>query len=629
MTYPGPALDTENAFRLLELQAGQTDDPVTVRLLACSFGTVSYEAVSYAWGDADQKSEIRVLTDCDDKTCATISVTTNCHNALITLRKSHGPRVLWVDSICIDQYSIPERSHQVSLMAQIYQGALRVVVYLGPSADDSDEAMHWIREIDQPSDYGAWPSREERPRGPLNMDSIRALFQRPWFRRVWVLQEIAFAQDAVFVCGQSEASWDSIRAFYHFNQSESWVEWGLAYPVEYAVLRSYNRVDFIHYNHRLCKLLMDTKDCRATDPRDKLYAMLHLLHWDHEKMIRELEANQNQSANDDVEKQDFERLRQATYIQADYEQSVQQVYTKLTIILLEHFGLRVLQVRKAPSHVEKLPTWIIDWEAITNSPYQTQQSFIPFRPRYTSSNISWSCWSVSQLYMNEKEPKEQLRVRALGIDRIAFIGDVCDIRQDIFPLKQWTRLGSGPKWWHQEPPIPPGIPDGCDYHSFTPFLETLVAGYAQDVNVVMKLIETITLSDESNDGARKVRLEGMTDSVPGNSDTRQLNMLFDACDGRRFFITDSGHIGLAPEAATIGDLTFEVQGLCVPYVMRPCPDAGAETSTIVTGEAESLARNERSVTMVGECWIHGIMNGPYGGLKIRDCSSYSEDLVIY
>ncbi|KAI0144748.1 hypothetical protein BJ166DRAFT_583014 [Pestalotiopsis sp. NC0098] len=528
-THLGPALDTENAFCLLELQAGQTDDPVTVRLLACSFGTVSYEAVSYI----------------------------------------KEPFVSW---------------------------------YILDQAPMSDEAMHWIREIDQPSDYGAEPSCEERPRAPSNMDSFRALFQRPWFRRVWVLQEIAFAQDAVFVCGPSEVSWDSIRAFHHFNQSEHWVERGLAYSVEYAVRRSNNRIALIHYNHRLCKLLMDTKDCRATDPRDKLYAMLHLLHWDHEEMVRDVEANQDQFANDNVEKRYFQRLRQATYIQADYEQSVQQVYTKLTIILLEHFGLRVLQ-----------------------------RPFESLWPGDASPDEGPSFWAASQLCLNEKEPKEELHVRALRIDKIAFIGGVCNIYQDIFPLKQWTSLGFGPKWWHQETRLPTGVGGGFCRHSkaLTPFMETLVAGDTTNASMLKKAIETVILFNESNDASNKVRLVDLYARLEASAD-EQLENLFNACDGRRFFITDTGHIGLAPETATIGDLTFEVQGCRVPYVMRPCPDAGAETSPIVSGQAEISGRNTRNVTMIGECWIHGMMGKRSSeGLEIRNYSSYPEDLIIY
>ncbi|KAL7913765.1 heterokaryon incompatibility domain-containing protein [Trichoderma velutinum] len=643
--YPGPALEAENAFRLLELQAGQIDTPIAIRILACSFGTVSYEAVSYTWGDADQKNEIKVLSPSANKACATMFVTTNCHNALMALRKPHEPRVLWIDSICINQHSMPERNHQVSLMAQIYQGARRVVVYLGQSADDSDEAMQSIREIDEPSDYGAGPSWGTMSKGPSNIESIRALFKRPWFHRVWVLQEIAFAKDAIFVCGQYEVNWDSIRNFCHWDRNNrDGEEGGLPYPIEYTVKTSRGRTDFVHYNHRLCELLKNTKDCQATDARDKVYAMLSLLRWEHEKMIRELEANQNQAENEIMDELDADTLRQASFIQADYKMSVQQVYTKLTIILLEHFGLEALRIGLALRHVEKLPSWVIDWEAITKSPYKFQQPLEPFRPQNASPVEDSSIWSVSRFFLIDKEPKEQLRVRASKIGTIAFIGDVCDIQRDIFPLEQWTRLGSDPKWWHEIPTMPPDL-DGrqqrfwCQLCEISPFAETLAAGYIVYADVVRKAVETMTTFDEGNNvtGSKgnHMRFEAYPQTLP-ISYCIQAQAIINACDGRRFFITDTGHIGLAPAAATTGDLTFKINGCGVPFVMRPWTNAEAETHATVSGQTETSALNTHSMTMIGECWIRGITTGNrdvrnriLGELKTESCSSNFEDLVIY
>ncbi|KAL6823356.1 heterokaryon incompatibility domain-containing protein [Trichoderma camerunense] len=645
-TYPGPALEAENAFRLLELQAGQDNAPITIRILACSFGSVSYEAVSYTWGDADQTNEIKVLSHSANKTCATMFVTTNCHNALVALRKTHEPRVLWIDSICINQHSMPERNHQISLMAQIYQGARRVVVYLGQSAHGSDEAMHSICEIDQPSDYDVYPSWNTMPQSPSNIESIRALFKRPWFYRVWVLQEIAFAKDAIFVCGQYEVSWDSIRAFCHWNRNNRWIKGALPYPIEYTVQRSRSRTDFIHYNHRLYGLLKNTKDCQATDARDKVYAMLPLLKWEHEKMIRELEENQNQGENQSVDGLDADRLRQALFIQADYTMSVQQVYTNLTIILLEHFGLQALQIGLALRHVEKLSSWVIDWEAITKSPYQFQQPLAPFQPYDASAVENSSIWSVSRLFLVDKEPKEQLRVSASKIGTITFIGDVCDIRRDILPLKQWTRLGSGPKWWHQMPTMPPDLTgrqpgfwrQRCE---LSPFAETLAAGYIVYADVVRKAIETLTTFDESNNATEPKgnhkRFEDYPKKLPP-SYCIQAQKIFHACDGRRFFITDTGHIGLAPEAAITGDLTFKVNGCDAPFVMRPWTDAEAETHAIVSGQTETPTVNTHNMTMVGECWIHGISRGEredffheviFGKPKPESIHSYLEHLIIY
>ncbi len=40
---------------------------------------------------------------------------------------------LWVDTICIDQASNSERSHQIQLLAGIYNDATSVIAWLGPA----------------------------------------------------------------------------------------------------------------------------------------------------------------------------------------------------------------------------------------------------------------------------------------------------------------------------------------------------------------------------------------------------------------------------------------------------------------------------------------------------------------
>jgi hypothetical protein len=48
---------------------------------------------------------------------------------------------LWIDAICINHANTPERTHQVRLMADIYGKASRVVAWLGPAYEQSDDAM--------------------------------------------------------------------------------------------------------------------------------------------------------------------------------------------------------------------------------------------------------------------------------------------------------------------------------------------------------------------------------------------------------------------------------------------------------------------------------------------------------
>jgi Heterokaryon incompatibility protein (HET) len=62
-------------------------------------------------------------------------------------------------------------------------------------------------------------------------------------------------------------------------------------------------------------------------------------------------------------------------------------------------------------------------------------------------------------------------------------------------------------------------------------------------------------------------------------------------DGRRIFVSEKGYLGTGVEAVKAGDLIYLVAGADVPYVLRP-----------VVGK-------EHTFTLVGEAYVHGIMDG--------------------
>lgn len=82
-----------------------------------------YEALSYVWGSPTRDRPLL----CDD---GTVYITSNCEAALRRLRRKTRRRVLWVDSVCINQSDDNEKSHQVRLMSQIYSKAATVLVWL-------------------------------------------------------------------------------------------------------------------------------------------------------------------------------------------------------------------------------------------------------------------------------------------------------------------------------------------------------------------------------------------------------------------------------------------------------------------------------------------------------------------
>jgi hypothetical protein len=125
-SYNDIQVDNGLEIRLVFLGPGDRGDPLRcvirhVNLQDCPH----YAAVSYTWAteDGDDAKSGRVY--CDD---AVIPITANCEAALRRLRSSSTVRVLWVDSICINQANVKERNHQVGVMDKIYKNAFEVQI---------------------------------------------------------------------------------------------------------------------------------------------------------------------------------------------------------------------------------------------------------------------------------------------------------------------------------------------------------------------------------------------------------------------------------------------------------------------------------------------------------------------
>ena len=111
-------------------------------------------------------------------------VTLNLFKALQHLRLDTAPRVLWVDAICIDQDNIPERDAQVQLMGNIYRTAGRVIVWLGPEADNSamlpplvDSLVAWFD-----NDESEWSVIPKKPLGKMASHLRMTLFGKHYSR---------------------------------------------------------------------------------------------------------------------------------------------------------------------------------------------------------------------------------------------------------------------------------------------------------------------------------------------------------------------------------------------------------------------------------------------------------------
>ncbi|KAK8053049.1 het-domain-containing protein [Apiospora saccharicola] len=216
------------------LPASRDDLTIAYKLREVNLDNIGaqYEAVSYVWGNANDRRPIR----CDGQL---LEVTVNCWDALFHLRQEDGVRTLWIDAICIDQrcdqeQSVQERNHQIELMGRVYQRASRVLVWLGLQdeggrilelfdfcetvsnlEDDTDSTAE--DDTDQATDDDAGLITEDiqtplQERGPDFALDFLLITDSAWFFRMWTLQEIAFASEASLICGHQNLDW---KAFWH------------------------------------------------------------------------------------------------------------------------------------------------------------------------------------------------------------------------------------------------------------------------------------------------------------------------------------------------------------------------------------------------------------------------------
>ncbi|KAJ9149338.1 hypothetical protein NKR23_g4229 [Pleurostoma richardsiae] len=261
------------AFRLLYLQP--TSGPeVDVVLAESSLETdISYEALSYTWGSADEAHYIQ----CNGKQ---LRVTKNCKTALLNLRSSE-PRALWVDAICIDQSCVEERNEQVKMMRQIYESASQVIVWLADNSAPLQFGLEvirifakMVREHDNVLPEHEGCQRLMNGDGRVR-EALTALAEQPWWRRIWVVQEISAAAKAVVRCGNLEVDWDDFQAV------AGWVlKTGVKrFPYHLGLIaqRALSMVVLKGRKVVLPSAMLAYENQEATDARDKVFALTGFL----------------------------------------------------------------------------------------------------------------------------------------------------------------------------------------------------------------------------------------------------------------------------------------------------------------------------------------------------------------
>jgi hypothetical protein len=165
-----------------------------------------YEAVSYVWGAPILRFPVYNSMDGSH-----LLITKNLNHALRKLRQRLDPRWLWADAMCIDQKNDREKAIQIPLMVQIFRGATRVLAWLQDSDEALERAMHYIDHVSRRSHGPQLQIEGNADADRMDIDDrvadILMFFNLPYFRRLWILQEVAMSVDITFICGKTRLSW--------------------------------------------------------------------------------------------------------------------------------------------------------------------------------------------------------------------------------------------------------------------------------------------------------------------------------------------------------------------------------------------------------------------------------------
>jgi len=582
-SYRHSPLPNETSIRLLRLLPGERNSDIRCRLEFADINNLpKFGGISYTWGDPADKEKII----CDE---GYLFVPSNLVDALRVLRKEKDALLLWGDAACIDQSNVSERGHQVNLMGKVFAGAERVHIWLGQSNGDAEEAfgfIHGILEIGESVPCCSRDTVEGTKALEAFFDNIpdtrwnafRRVTTRPWFTRIWVMQEVGLAPEATVMCGELEINWNLL-----VKASRFLVLWPFGVRLEFlggvGCIGNINRIYERHsYEATFISILDRGREQNSSDPRDKVFALLG-----HPSAKR--------------------RSRNGTIVQADYSKTTAEVYQELAVeSMRDHGNLHplsaVVHISVDLTEENATASWVPQWD-FTDIPYMLTKDWDTFRavastnPTFlfpSSSNIlqveglifDTVLCQAEEILTTDHIPKQSIS-GSRGGNYIRVLYDMAIGWQDssnsdktAYDLKRILALtlaaeGShAPRYMELDP----------DQRA-----RLLLADFAE------YWIQNCTTNNERANGILNPGIDSLSINFEGLSPPSAYSyslIATHALKQRRLFYSKKGYFGLGPAVMQPGDIVCVLFGAQVPFILR---------------------RKDSRYQLVGESYVHGIMYG--------------------
>jgi hypothetical protein len=280
-----------DSIRILSLLPRMQGNDIKVRIHHKKVSSLRIcETLSYEWGEPTRTKHIF----CENRV---LMVTTNLLAALKRLRQPRKERLLWIDAVCINQEDLKERLQQVALMSAIYKSAKQTILWIGEEKSNTQEAFNIMPILAQALQKFGDPSRladylsQVKDRSVLRfIDKIRQLltesactglldlFSRPYFGRLWIMQEICLSSKASILCGTHSLDWNTFYMAARLTYECEFVNKGRSVSAigRINTLKAL-QVAVVHGRQNLGHIILGGSTFCATDPRDHVFAILGML----------------------------------------------------------------------------------------------------------------------------------------------------------------------------------------------------------------------------------------------------------------------------------------------------------------------------------------------------------------
>lgn len=587
--------------------------------------TNRYNALSYTWGNDNANSHYILVCTVDGE--KQFPITRSLDEALRHLRHPTETITLWVDQICINQININEKNAQVPLMSRIYGQAEQVLIWLGPAVGNghgSDALMDTFAYVGGEAEVWGLHSYFTKERYPefekisrcenpnerktrkwyalcseccrlFDLTALKAFYERPWFSRVWTVQEFCLGRNAIFVWGKERVKVDSVflalrvlelgeqrtLKFRSFDEKvQRAKDWLNAQSNDRTVPLFSARNKRLNYDgeslYTILQRVYGKSQKVAQDPRDLIYG-LHAL------------------------AKDSKRLG----IQPDYAPSntVEKVYSYAARAIIQSGDLDLLRLAGIcqTSYSDTFPSWAPDWRA------KLQLSFSGETLMSAVDQSLFAASENSQLSLISLEDKRLLGLEGFLVDTIEEAGKPWVEVPENFKFERWQdyltevkRLCAASEAKKQpiytsaqrrsEAPwrVPIGnierTADSGDQSATSTAFEGHRAILAQ-CQTRQRAKQQPTWLDNSEGEAQWEQLLKRGPSEPSALyRTRALEMV-----DKRPYLSHQGYVGMGPLITQSEDVIAIFLGARLPYILRP--------------------QGGDRYLLLGEAYCDGIMNG--------------------